>query len=258
MPHLGPDDYQIGFICALYKELVAVRAMLDQTHAKLPLQDPRDNNSYVLGRIHEHNMAIACMEEGVDGLVPAANVARDMTRTFPALRIGLLVGIGGGIPNLSKGVDIRLGDVVVSTPNDSFGRIIQYDKGKAEEGGWFKKTGQLNKPSTLLLRTVPRMRSDDDFEPGKLSQHIEEALRRYPNLRGRGYVFPNDVDVLHCKFCGQNVDHRNAECQELHTERPPRNNKSPVVHYGIIASGNQVTKDATVRDRLRDEFDASM
>ena len=29
-----------------------------------------------------------------------------------------------------------------------------------------------------------------------------------------------------------------------------------VVHYGIIASGNQVVKDAAVRDRLRDEFNA--
>ena len=29
-----------------------------------------------------------------------------------------------------------------------------------------------------------------------------------------------------------------------------------MAHYGVIASGNQVVKDSTVRDRLRDEFDA--
>lgn len=58
-----------------------------------------------------------------------------MVRIFTGLRFGLLVGIGGGTPNLKKGVDIRLGDVVVSQPTGTTGGIIQYDKGKVPEGG---------------------------------------------------------------------------------------------------------------------------
>lgn len=64
------------------------------------------------------------MLEGVDGLVPAPNVAKDMARTFPARWIGLMVGISVGIPHLSKGVDIRLGDIVVSKPEKSWGGVI--------------------------------------------------------------------------------------------------------------------------------------
>jgi hypothetical protein len=37
---------------------------------------------------------------------------KDMLKTFTGLRFGLMVGIRGGIPNLPKGQDIRLGDVV--------------------------------------------------------------------------------------------------------------------------------------------------
>ena len=70
------------------------------------------------------------MPEGVDGLVSAASAAKVMARTFPALRIGLMVGIGGGIPNLSKGIDIRLGDIVASKPEKTWGGVVQYDKGK--------------------------------------------------------------------------------------------------------------------------------
>lgn len=38
-------------------------------------------------------------------------------------------------------------------------------------------------------------------------------------------------------------------------DRPPRNRNVPVIHYGTIASGNQVMKDGITRDRLREQLD---
>jgi hypothetical protein len=38
-----------------------------------------------------------------------------------------MMGIGGGIPDSNKGVDIRLGDVVVSQPDGTYGGVVQYD-----------------------------------------------------------------------------------------------------------------------------------
>lgn len=32
--------------------------------------------------------------------------------------------------------------------------------------------------------------------------------------------------------------------------RPPRSSNNPLVHYGLIASGNQVIKDSLMRDRV--------
>jgi ankyrin repeat protein len=102
------EDYTIGWICALDDELAAARAMLDEVHPGLS-QDEKDSNAYTLGRIAQHNVAIACLPS--PGTSCAAIVAANMLRSFPRIRFGLMVGIGCGA--LSPDSDIRLGDVVV-------------------------------------------------------------------------------------------------------------------------------------------------
>lgn len=121
---LTVSDYQVGWICALPHEMAAAMAMLDEEHGALAEQPLGDHNKYVLGRIHAHNVVLA---QSTAGLAPAATVGKDMARTFPALRVGLMVGIGGGIPNKDKGIDIRLGDVVVSHPQYPWEGVIQHD-----------------------------------------------------------------------------------------------------------------------------------
>ena len=129
-------DYTIGWICAVEPELIAARAMLDETHDnKLPAVDG-DSNNYIFGRIGPHNVVIASLPSGNDGTNPAASVAGQMKRTFRRLRFGLLVGIGRGVPRLTADdpADIRLGDVVVSDPTYHTGGVIQYDRGRTNEG----------------------------------------------------------------------------------------------------------------------------
>ncbi len=41
---------------------------------------------------------IACLPAGSTGKAAAATVAKDMLRSFKAIRFGLLVGVGGGAP----------------------------------------------------------------------------------------------------------------------------------------------------------------
>ncbi|KAF4337170.1 WD domain protein [Fusarium beomiforme] len=55
---------------------------------------------------------MASLPKGEYGTTIAATVAKDMLHSFPNIRIGLMVGIGGGA--LSAAHDIRLGDIVVS------------------------------------------------------------------------------------------------------------------------------------------------
>jgi nucleoside phosphorylase len=256
MPTLTVTDFYIGWICALSKEMTAAIAMLDEEYEMIARQDVQDNNCYLLGRIHQHNVVIACMPEGVDGLVSAATVAKDMARTFPALRIGLMVGIGGGIPNLSKGIDIRLGDVVVSKPVKSWGGVVQYDKGKAKEEGKFKVKGQLNQPPNLLLKTLTLLSAHHAMRPSKISTYMNDAIERNPMIKESGFTFPVESDRFYCSTCNQDMESLADKCKGFHTKRKQRKNNDPVIHYGIIASGNQVVKDAAVRDRLRDEFNA--
>lgn len=58
----------------------------------------------------------------------ATTVATKIRATFKKIPLGLMVSIGGSVP--SKEVGIRLGDVVVSQPHQSFNGVVQYDMGK--------------------------------------------------------------------------------------------------------------------------------
>ena len=62
-------------------------------------QDRRDHNNYTLGRIGPHNVAIACLSEGVMEVISVARVAEEILWTFRSLRFGLMIGIGGGVPD---------------------------------------------------------------------------------------------------------------------------------------------------------------
>jgi len=125
------NDYTVGWICALQAELAASQAMLDEEHPDL-LQAENDTNAYTLGRIGQHNVVLACLPSGITGISAAATAARDLLRSFPKVRFGLMVGVGGGAPSNPSddpGEDIRLGDVVVSNPegNCGKGRVYLFD-----------------------------------------------------------------------------------------------------------------------------------
>ncbi|KAJ9264731.1 hypothetical protein DTO280E4_6141 [Paecilomyces variotii] len=111
--------------------MAAATEMLDENFGTLQEQDSADTNSYTLGKIGVHYVVIACLPHGRYGISSAATVANNMVRTFSmSLRVGLVVGVGGGIPSATH--DIRLGDIVVSYPEDTCGGVLQYDIGKLE------------------------------------------------------------------------------------------------------------------------------
>ncbi|KAF1995373.1 hypothetical protein P154DRAFT_526419 [Amniculicola lignicola CBS 123094] len=245
-PRLRHDDYTVGWICALPIELAAAQEMLDEEHEDLE-QDEHDTNLYSLGKVGEHNVVIVCLPAGLIGNHPATAVATQLRATFKAVRFGLMVGIGGGVP--SAEADIRLGDVVISQPHSGHGGVIQYDFGKATTSG-FQRTGFLNSPPTILLGAVSKLRSKQDRRKTRLMEHIAK-LQWLPEFT-RETAGP---DVL---FEAEYIHEEGPTCQscsaDRHVNRQPRPNEEPAVHYGTIASGNQVIKHATVRDTVSKEF----
>src|SRR5271156_6375390 len=159
MHALPIEKYQVGVVCTLPKEMTAARAILDEEHEIIKSQDTLDHNNYVLGRVHEHNVVIACLPAGVYGNNAAAIVANNMLRTFTGLRFGLMVGIGGGIPNLEKGLDIRLGNVVVSQPDKTHGGGVQYDLGENRATKGHCVLGKVNQVAHWPLVVLPHQRS---------------------------------------------------------------------------------------------------
>ncbi|KAK1655086.1 hypothetical protein BDP81DRAFT_498558 [Colletotrichum phormii] len=103
-----PRKYTVGWICAIATEFAVAQLFLDEIHEDPLSVSKHDNNA--LGRIGSHNVVIAVLPEGEYGTTSAAEVGRDMLHTFENVRVGLMVGIGGGAPSSKN--DIRLGDVV--------------------------------------------------------------------------------------------------------------------------------------------------
>jgi len=227
--------------------------MLDEIHPDLPTSS-NDQNTYVLGRIRVHNVVIACLPSGVYGTISAATVANQMLLTFRSIRFGLMVGIGGGVP--SKDVDIRLGDVVVSKPTGDFGGVVQYDFGKTVAQGHFERTGMLSRPPQILLTAIARLQADQMMETSRIPKLLSEMTAAYPRMSAEFTYLGQDQDRLF----DASSDHHGLDnaCDNCETNglvtRPARDRHDPVIHYGLIASGNQVIKHAGTRDKLGQEL----
>lgn len=252
------EEYQVGWVCALSKELTAARAMLDEEHDDCYSRQPQDFNSYVLGRMHNHNVVIACLPAGTYGTTSAATVANSMLRTFTGIRFGLMVGIGGGIPNLDRGWDIRLGDVVVSQPDGTHGGVVQYDLRKNLSDGGSELKGFLQSPPTHLLTALANLQSRHSIQGHKVVDILSETLQKFPRLAQSAFTPPKTVrDSLQCCHTLNRPDVVSCpHCEHGVVRRKPRHDTSPQIHYGNIVSGNELMKNAIERDRLGQKFGA--
>lgn len=253
-----PEDFHVGWICALQTEFVAACEMLDEEYADLGTRSLQDNNCYQLGRIGVHRIVIACLPKGKYGTTSAASVARDMLRSFTSIRFGLMVGIGGGAP--SPRDDIRLGDVVVSSPSGRAGGVIQYEFGKTVQNQTLERTGSLDAPPAALLTALSLIGTRHERKGNKIDILVANMVNRNPRLRKKYQRPEPETDRLYrstfihpdsYQDCGATCSFHTRELiQRAHREDVD----DPMVHYGLIASADRLMKDATVRDRLaRDE-----
>ncbi|CAD0099801.1 unnamed protein product [Aureobasidium mustum] len=250
--------YTVGWISALPLELAAATAMLDEEHATPTdfIPSSSDQNNYAFGRMGEHNLVIASLPAGVYGTISAATTAQHMLSSFSNIKIGLMVGIGAGIPRL-KEYDIRLGDVVVSKPEGTSGGVIQYDLGKAKADGSFERKGMLNRPPLALLNALSSLEARHIKSGSKIALYVNKMLERYPRMKkGRpkipSYMFQG---VDNDKFFESAYLHIGGpSCTACDTAREitrdARDSTDPEIHYGVIASGDTLVKDAVRRDEL--------
>ncbi|KAK6544626.1 hypothetical protein TWF694_001315 [Orbilia ellipsospora] len=245
-----PEAYNIGIVCPMGVELVPILAILDREHPSLPSVGRR--NKYTLGQIGHHNVVITVMPE--IGNNAAAAVVTQLQNDFRSLRFTLLVGIGGGVPDLEKH-DIRLGDVVVSKPNMEFGGVVQFDRGKANIDS-FERTGLLNKPPAVLMASLEELIARHKLKGNKMGENLSEMLRRYPNLIKEQYVDQGEENdtLFHHDYSHSHGSDCNGCQKDMIVRRIPRMSRSPKIHYGTIGSSNLVVKDAGKREKLRQEL----
>ncbi|KAL7943214.1 hypothetical protein V8C42DRAFT_359352 [Trichoderma barbatum] len=252
MPHR--NSYTIGWVCAQSTVQIAAEEFLDEEHEApddIPATDP---NRYTLGSIGKHYVVITVLPQDENKISSAASVTTNLLSNFPNIRIGLLVGIGGGVP--SERHDIRLGDIVVGT-----GGVFQYDFEKTIQREAFQYIGSLNKPPTVLRTAVTALETQYRRRGHQLKEDIDDILKNKKRLQrefGRPEATSDRLflsDVVHnpggcASKCAQDESNLIIRHERLQDEED-----DPAIHYGLIASANQLMRDASIRDKLSAEKD---
>ncbi|KAG9559507.1 MFS general substrate transporter, partial [Aureobasidium melanogenum] len=257
---LSHDDYTVAWICPLEVEQVAALEMLDEEHQRLP-QSENDHNAYNLGSVFNHNVVIAGLPTA--GHCSAATVVAQMRNTYPRLRFGLLVGIGGGVPTDTDAGPIRLGHIVVSQPVGQHSGAVQYDHGKAEANE-FVRTGSIAPPPMVLLNAARELQvSRRRVEADPLISHLERIDTTKRGLRifkrpqaDQDHLYEPEYTHLEkgqsCKKCGCDASKRVDRDVGDSDENSTSETDDPwlVVHRGTVASGEKVMRNGMQRDAL--------
>jgi hypothetical protein len=124
--------------------------------------------------------------------------------------------------------------------------VVQYDFGKSR----IERTGFLNTPPRILLTAVSELQAIRYLDKSDLLIHLSN-LGRLPKFSrdqaGDDILFEgvyNHVGGSNCTLCD------NAK----KLQREARTVDKPKIHYGTIASGNQVMRDGATRDQISSEF----
>ncbi|KAG2411658.1 hypothetical protein HFD88_009214 [Aspergillus terreus] len=242
---LRVEDYHAACITVVTEECAAFELMFDARHKPPAGIDRRDPNHYGFGTVAGHNVVVCTAARA--GTVWAAATATDLRRTFPEIRFGLVVGIGAGVP--SDNCDIRLGDVVVAALGQSSNGITQYDYGKRLSDAFIPLN--ITHPIPRDLQgAICKMQAVEILRESTMPQIISSVIEVHP-------VFERP-DTQHDLLFQTTYEHiaANSNCDDCSREhliaRLPRKYPVPHVHYGPIASGNQVVKSSETRESLRE------
>ena len=264
---LQRSDYHVAWICpAATVELLPSRLMLDEEHATPSYDTAYDDNVYIFGAMAGHNLVIATCPKGMTGNVNAGRLAGPLFKTFPNIRMTLLVGIGGGVPRLvpskSSTNDVHVGDVVVGAPGDGKPACVYYESGRSHPDGGFELLGTVDRPDRILLNALERLQSDYEFDQSTFTQHYERLEK---SKHGSKFAFPGLAYDRLFQASYRHVGSYNSNCRDCdHAElvtRPARTEQdaaSLIFHRGRIATGNSVIQDGEQRDRIREQCDGPL
>ncbi|TPR09811.1 plasma-membrane proton-efflux P-type ATPase [Aspergillus niger] len=234
--------YTIAYITALPKEQTAVLATLDTIHHQHIPTPASDKNTYTLGSISPHNIVLICLP--TMGTTAAASAVTSLLHMFPSIRV--VVQNGGGVGRRSEvGVGPAVKSVIDGLKHDGDNLI----KMRIKEC--------LDDVEERFPRLVPRWTRCDGL--------------RDP-LLGRWWVFSDSclclvgwvlwkvvvagviglLGLWRLRMVEFGFGREMWKEKVMRTEKKERNVR---VHYGLIASGNFVVKDAKARDALGKEFE---
>lgn len=264
------DDFDVAIICALPLEADAVLSTFDNHwDEKLYGKAANDPNFYSVGVIQGRNVVLVHPPRA--GKAPAANVATACAMSFTKVTLALIVGVCGGIPFKNNSEEILLGDVVISKG------VVQYDHGRQYSDGFKRKIdmeASLGRPnpqigSVLAALETQFHRENFQHKVRTFLDDLDEDVTSYPgHVEDR--LFPSWYRHKHhnTQVCRECADCRKSDdpvcdgapelscrvtgCEDVQLVQRCRQNQrhQPIVHVGLMASGDSVLKSAIHRDQI--------
>ncbi|KAK4044797.1 nucleoside phosphorylase domain-containing protein [Parachaetomium inaequale] len=275
------DDFEVAVICALPTEYNAVSLLFDEFWDHEGDKYGRasgDSNHYTTGRVGKYNVVLALLPHM--GTIDAASAAASMRSSYRALKLALLVGVCGGVPQGEHG-EVLLGDVIISKS------VVQYDFGRQYPDQFVRKDtigdnlGRPNKNIRSLLAWFETDRGMETLERRtadflqQLQANAAKSKRagkdkyRYPGA-ARDQPFRADYRHKHyiaatclCRDC-LNDSHPvcdaalDSSCDDLGCDKNQlilvsgeiAVVQAPALYIGAVASGDMVIKSAVHRDKI--------
>jgi nucleoside phosphorylase len=267
-------DFKIAIICALPLEASAVSALFDkrwddQTYGRAP----RDSNTYSTGAIGYHNVVLVHMPNM--GKVAAATAAACLHASFQGIQLALVVGICGSTPTGKQpSGEILLGDVVISKG------LVQYDLGRQFPNNIFVRKDtpgdNLPRPSPKIRAALAKLQTEQgrSYLHNKTSEYVRVLQKDLSDM----VIYPGATEdrlfksayrhqhhrLLECPICannngrddicnvaiGMSCEQLKCDKQELVLRARVSQPSRPVVHFGLIASGDTVMKSGEDRDKV--------
>ncbi|RFU77282.1 hypothetical protein TARUN_4958 [Trichoderma arundinaceum] len=288
------EGFQIALICALRVEFDAVEALFDDYYEKdfSYSKAPGDPNAYTTGRIGDHDVVLAFMP-GM-GKVNSASVAAGFRASFPGIKLGLVVGICGGVPSgTDEEEEVLLGDVIISTA------LVQFDFGRQYLNKAVRRDtlqDNLGRPNAEIRAFLAKLSGSRGRRMlrDKTSSYVEELCGKvdfrsssYPGAYNDKLYRPayrhKHQDPRACSICANCQGPYDevcdaaleSSCEELYCQdneliprvriekaKDPspygyssadeelREARKPVIHFGVIVSGDSVMKSGHHRDEI--------
>ncbi|BCS03629.1 5'-methylthioadenosine/S-adenosylhomocysteine nucleosidase family protein [Aspergillus luchuensis] len=284
--------YTIAYITALPKEQTAVLATLDTIHHYHIPTPASDKNTYTLGSIPPHNIVLTCLP--TIGTTSAASAVTSLLHMFPSIRFVLLVGVAGGVPRNGVRLGDVVFSVPVSGGYGGvvgWDRGMLVGDGRVvlgQDGGGLGVKEEVG-VGLGVKRVLDRLKRNSEMVARKIDGCLDDVEGRFPRLvprwtRSDGlrdpllgrwwmYSYLNSVVWVLWKVVvagvvgllglwglammgfGFGFGFEAGMGKEEMVGAKEKKGGNVHVHYGLIASGNFVVKDAKARDALDKGFE---
>jgi nucleoside phosphorylase len=232
-------NFEIAILCALRIEAEAVRELFDhdwEDDGRPYDKAPGDPNAYSTGLVGRHNVVLAHLPKM--GKATAAAVASTCRRSFPNVKLALIVGVCGVVPIMPDGkTEIVLGDIVLSTG------VIQYDLGRQLPEQFERRDtlqDSLGRPNMEIRALLEKLGSLQDRKKlqSKLVGHLTglqketELEAEYPGI-AQDRLF--ESKYRH-KIDGQTCEECRCDGDLILRRRFDQGVPQPAIHFWLIAS----------------------